>query len=71
MRDPGCLTNLWIFTACYRGSFNFLFNSYIRYNRDSSVAIVTGYELEGWGSISVRGKAFLFSITSRPALKPT
>jgi hypothetical protein len=40
-------------------------------SRDSSVGIVTGYGLDGWGSFPGRGKIFLFYIASRPALGPT
>jgi hypothetical protein len=36
----------------------------------SSVSIATGYGLDDQGSISIRGKIFLSSITSRPALGP-
>jgi hypothetical protein len=34
----------------------------------SSVGIVVGYRLDGWGSNPGRGTIFLFSTTSRPAL---
>jgi hypothetical protein len=34
----------------------------------SAVGIATGYELDGRGSIPGRGKIFLFSTASRPAL---
>jgi hypothetical protein len=37
-------------------------------SQDSSVSIVTGYRLDSWGSIPDKGKIFLFSIGSRPAL---
>jgi hypothetical protein len=37
----------------------------------SSVGIAMGYGLDGWGSIPGRGKNFIFSIMSRPALGPT
>jgi hypothetical protein len=37
----------------------------------SSVGIATGYGLDGRVSIPGRGKIFLFSIASRPALGPT
>jgi hypothetical protein len=40
-------------------------------SQDSSVGIVTGYGLDGRGSIPGRDKIFLFSIASRPALGPT
>jgi hypothetical protein len=40
-------------------------------SRDISVGIVTGYGLDGRGSIPGRGKIFLFSIASRPVLRPT
>jgi hypothetical protein len=41
-------------------------------SRDSSVGIVTGYGLDGWGSIPGRTRfIFLFSTPSRPALRPT
>jgi hypothetical protein len=36
-----------------------------------AVDIVTGYGLDGRGSILARGKTFLFSVASRPALSPT
>jgi hypothetical protein len=39
--------------------------------RDNSVAIVTGYDLDGRGSKSGRIKIFLFSTASRPVLGPT
>jgi hypothetical protein len=38
---------------------------------DSSVGIATGYRQDGRGSIRGRGKIFLFSTASRPALGPT
>jgi hypothetical protein len=38
---------------------------------DSSVGIVTGYGLDGLGSYPIRGKVFLFSMMSKPALGPT
>jgi hypothetical protein len=38
---------------------------------DKSVGIVTGHGLDGLGSIPNRGKIFLFSTASRPALGPT
>jgi hypothetical protein len=38
---------------------------------DSSVGIVTGYGLYGRGSIPGKGKIFLLSTESRPALGPT
>jgi hypothetical protein len=44
---------------------------FILRNRDSSVSIATGYELDGRGSIPGRAKFFLFSTASRPALVPT
>jgi hypothetical protein len=37
----------------------------------SSVVIVTGYGLDGWSLIPGRGKIFLFSIASNPALGST
>jgi hypothetical protein len=39
--------------------------------RDSSVGIATGYLLDCRGSIPGRGKIFLLSTVSRPALGPT
>jgi hypothetical protein len=39
--------------------------------RDTFACIVTGYELDGCGSIPGNGKVFLFFIASRPALRPT
>jgi hypothetical protein len=46
---------------------------YIRYkrSRDSSVDIVTGYELDCRSPIPSRGKICIFSTVSRPALGPT
>jgi hypothetical protein len=38
---------------------------------DISVSIVTGYRLDGPGSIPARGKISLFSISSRATLGPT
>jgi hypothetical protein len=38
---------------------------------DSSVGIATGYELDDRGSNPGRGKIFVLSTTSRPALGPT
>jgi hypothetical protein len=38
---------------------------------DSSLGIATGCGLDNRGSIPNRGKIFLFSIDSRPALGPT
>jgi hypothetical protein len=38
---------------------------------DRTVGIVTGYGLGGQGSIPGRGRMFLFSIRSRPTLRPT
>jgi hypothetical protein len=38
---------------------------------DISVDIAVSYGLDGWGSIPRRGKIFLFSTASRPALGPT
>jgi hypothetical protein len=35
------------------------------------VDVATGYRLDGRGSIPSKGKIFLFSIASRPALGPT
>jgi hypothetical protein len=46
-------------SGCHKGS------------RDSSADIATGYGLDDPGSIPGRGKIFLFSIASRPALGPT
>jgi hypothetical protein len=43
-----------------------LVGSYI----ESSVGIVTGYGLDGWGSNPGKGKIFLFP-TSRPTLGPS
>jgi hypothetical protein len=40
-------------------------------SRDSSVGIVTDYGLESWDSIPGGGRIFLFSIVSRPTLRPT
>jgi hypothetical protein len=40
-------------------------------SRDSSVGVVTGYELDAWSSNSGRGNIFLFSTISRSALGPT
>jgi hypothetical protein len=40
-------------------------------SQDSSVGIATGYGLDGRGSNPGRGKIFLFSTASRPALRPT
>jgi hypothetical protein len=40
-------------------------------SRDSSVGIEMDYGLDGWGSITDRGKTFLFSTASRPALGAT
>jgi hypothetical protein len=37
----------------------------------SSAGIATSYRLDSRGSIPSRGKIFLFSIASRPALEPT
>jgi hypothetical protein len=48
----------------------FLLLGYFR-SRDSSVSIATGYGLVGRGSIANRGKKYLFSIASTPALGPT
>jgi hypothetical protein len=39
-------------------------------SRDSSVGIAKGYRLEDRGSSPDRGKMFLFSIVSRPAMGP-
>jgi hypothetical protein len=39
--------------------------------QDTSVGIVVGYGFDDWGQIPGRGKIFLFSIISRPALWPT
>jgi hypothetical protein len=39
--------------------------------RDSSVAIVASYGLDGWGSIKVERRDFLFSTASRLVLEPT
>jgi hypothetical protein len=36
--------------------------------RNGSISIGMGYGPNGWGSIPGRGKIFLFSIVSRPAL---
>jgi hypothetical protein len=36
-------------------------------SQDISVGVATGYGLEGWGSIPIRGKFF----SSPPALRPT
>jgi hypothetical protein len=48
-----------------------IFYSYVQQGEwDSSVNIMTGYGLDGWGSIPGRGKR-LFSMVSRPALWPT
>jgi hypothetical protein len=40
-------------------------------SRDSSVGIEMGYGLDSRGLNSGRGKVFLFSIASRPVLRPT
>jgi hypothetical protein len=40
-------------------------------SRDSSVGIATGLGLDDRGSIPSRGKIFLISTASRPALGPT
>jgi hypothetical protein len=40
-------------------------------SRDSAVSIATGYGLDDRGSIPSKGKIFLFSTASRPALGPT
>jgi hypothetical protein len=45
--------------------------THLHRSRDSSADIVTGYELDGRGSSLGRVKGFLFSIASRPALRPT
>jgi hypothetical protein len=39
--------------------------------RDTSVGIVTGYEMEGWGSIPDWNKVYFFFTAFRPAVKPT
>jgi hypothetical protein len=39
-------------------------------NRDSSVGIPMGYEMEGRGSIPITGKRLLYSTASRPVLGP-
>jgi hypothetical protein len=46
------------------------FSYVVNIDRDNSVGIVAGYRLDGWGSIPGRGKNFLFSTASRPALGP-
>jgi hypothetical protein len=38
-------------------------------SRDSSVIIETGYGLQGRSSIPARGKIFLLSLGSRPAVR--
>jgi hypothetical protein len=38
--------------------------------RDSSAGVVTGYRLDGRGSILCSGKIFFFSTELRPALDP-
>jgi hypothetical protein len=45
--------------------------SHFKRSQDSSVSIVKGYDLDGRGSIPGRGKIFLSSTVSRPALGPT
>jgi hypothetical protein len=40
-------------------------------SRGSSTGTATGYGLDDRGSIPRRGKIFLFSVASRPALRPT
>jgi hypothetical protein len=45
--------------------------SYTAQSPVSSVVIATGYGLDGRGSIHGRSKIFLFSTTSRLALRPT
>jgi hypothetical protein len=40
-------------------------------SQDTSISIVAGYGLDGWGLIPGRRKIFLFSTESRPALRPT
>jgi hypothetical protein len=47
--------------------FAFLYAWYIQESRDSAVGIATGYGSSSPGRI----KNFLFSTSSRPALKPT
>jgi hypothetical protein len=39
--------------------------------RDSSVSTTMGYGMDGWGSISGRGKIIVFSIASKSTLGPT
>jgi hypothetical protein len=46
-------------------------NIFRKKSRVSSVGIATSYELNGRGSIPGRGKVFLISIASRPALEST
>jgi hypothetical protein len=46
-------------------------NRILSRSRDSSVGIATGYGLGGRSSIPYRGKIFMFSTASRPALGPT
>jgi hypothetical protein len=61
-----------IYTSAKRpqDSFHFQFRSFV--GRDSSVGIATGLQTR-WeqGSILGRGKIFLFSTASRPAVRPT
>jgi hypothetical protein len=45
--------------------------SLLQWSQDSRVSIVTGYRLDGRGSIPCRGRIFLFSTMSRLAPGPT
>jgi hypothetical protein len=54
------------------GDFQTFRHGYYRAgNRNSPVAIATGYGLDDRGSIPARSKILLFSLASRPALEPT
>jgi hypothetical protein len=41
------------------------------WSRDSSVGVVTGHGIDGWGFESPQGQYVFFSATSRQALGPT
>jgi hypothetical protein len=53
---------------CTESQINFASVINVFRSRDSSLATVTGCELNGLGSTPSRGKIFLFSTASRPAL---
>jgi hypothetical protein len=52
-------------------TFGILSSVFLLKRLDSSVGTATSFKLDGRVSIPGRGKIFLFSIASRPALGPT